>query len=70
MYKGEVLRFTITGTLVTFILYAVYLPLSYLIPDYPGVAYSVGFGISFVSSESLVPNPPASMTTFMRASLF
>lgn len=50
VYKGEVLRFTITGALVTFILYAVYLPLSYLMPNYPGVAYSVGFGISFVTN--------------------
>ena len=49
-HKGEVLRFTITGALVTFILYAVYLPLSYLIPDTPGVAYSIGFAISFVTN--------------------
>lgn len=50
VYKGEVLRFTITGALVTFILYAVYLPLSYLIPDSPGVAYSIGFAISFITN--------------------
>ena len=49
-HKGEVLRFTITGALVTFILYAVYLPLLYLTPDTPGVAYSIGFVISFITN--------------------
>ena len=49
-HKGEVLRFAITGALVTFILYAVYLPLSYAIPNAVGVAYSIGFIISFITN--------------------
>lgn len=50
VYRGEVLRFTITGASVTFILYAVYLPLSFLMPNSLGVAYSIGFAISFVTN--------------------
>lgn len=46
--KAEVLRFAITGTIVTAILYATYLPLAYIID--PSLAYSIGFGISFVSN--------------------
>ena len=49
-HKGEVLRFAITGALVTFILYAVYLPLSYAMPNAVGVAYSIGFIISFITN--------------------
>ena len=49
-HKGEVLRFAITGALVTFILYAVYLPLSYIMPESVGVAYSIGFIISFITN--------------------
>lgn len=49
-YKGEVFRFTVTGALVTLILYAVYLPLSYILDDTPGVAYSIGFAISFITN--------------------
>lgn len=49
-YKGEVLRFAITGALVTLILYAVYLPLSFILEDSLGVAYSIGFAISFVTN--------------------
>lgn len=49
-HKGEVLRFAITGALVTFILYAVYLPLSYIMSNYVGVAYSIGFIVSFITN--------------------
>ncbi len=49
-HKGEVLRFAITGALVTFILYAVYLPLSYIMPNYVGIAYSIGFIVSFITN--------------------
>ena len=49
-HKGEVLRFAITGTLVTFILYAVYLPLSFIMPNSVGIAYTVGFVISFITN--------------------
>ena len=49
-HKGEVLRFAITGTLVTFILYAVYLPLSYIMSNSVGIAYSIGFAISFITN--------------------
>ncbi|MBR5531973.1 MAG: GtrA family protein [Bacteroidales bacterium] len=49
-YKGEVFRFAVTGALVTLILYAVYLPLSYILDDTPGVAYSIGFAISFITN--------------------
>ena len=49
-HRGEVLRFAITGALVTFILYAVYLPLSYIMPNYVGIAYSIGFIVSFITN--------------------
>ncbi len=49
-HKGEVLRFAITGTMVTFILYAVYLPLSYIMSNSVGIAYSIGFAISFITN--------------------
>ena len=41
--RKEILRFAITGTLVTIILYVVYLPLSFIMSDQPGKAYSIGF---------------------------
>ena len=49
-HKGEVLRFAITGTLVTFILYAVYWPFSYIMSNSVGIAYSIGFAISFITN--------------------
>ena len=49
-HKSEVLRFAITGALVTLILYAVYLPLSYIMPNAVGIAYSIGFVISFITN--------------------
>lgn len=48
--RKEILRFAITGTLVTIILYGVYLPLSYIMYDQPGKAYSIGFAVSFISN--------------------
>lgn len=48
--RKEILRFAITGTLVTIILYVVYLPLSFVMPDQPGKAYSIGFAVSFISN--------------------
>ena len=70
-HKGEVLRFAITGALVTFILYAVYLPLSYIMPSSVGVAYTIGFVISFISNF-LLSNYYTFRTrpTFDRAILF
>ena len=70
-HKGEVLRFAITGTLVTFILYAVYLPLSFIMPNSVGIAYSVGFVISFITNF-LLSNYYTFRTkpTFDRAILF
>lgn len=70
-HKGEVLRFAITGALVTFILYAVYLPLSYAMPNSVGVAYSIGFIISFITNF-LLSNYYTFRTrpTFDRAILF
>lgn len=47
-HRKEVFRFAVTGTLVTAILYATYLPLTYIMPL--GVAYSCGFVISFISN--------------------
>ena len=70
-HKGEVLRFAITGALVTFILYAVYLPLSFLMPNSVGIAYSIGFVISFITNF-LLSNYYTFRTkpTFDRAVLF
>ena len=70
-HKGEVLRFAITGTLVTFILYAVYLPLSFIMPNSVGIAYTVGFVISFITNF-LLSNYYTFRTkpTFDRAILF
>lgn len=70
-HKGEVLRFAITGTLVTFILYAVYLPLSFIMPNSVGIAYSIGFVISFITNF-LLSNYYTFRTkpTFDRAILF
>ena len=70
-HKGEVLRFAITGTLVTFILYAVYLPLSFIMPNSVGIAYSIGFAISFITNF-LLSNYYTFRTkpTFDRAILF
>ena len=70
-HKGEVLRFAITGTLVTFILYAVYLPLSFIMPNSVGIAYSIGFAISFITNF-LLSNYYTFRTkpTFDRAVLF
>lgn len=48
--RKEILRFAITGTLVTIILYVVYLPLSFIMSDQPGKAYSIGFAVSFMSN--------------------
>ncbi len=48
--RKEILRFAITGTLVTAILYGVYLPLTLIMTDQPGKAYSIGFAVSFVSN--------------------
>ena len=70
-HKGEVLRFAITGTLVTFILYAVYLPLSFIMPNSVGIAYTVGLVISFITNF-LLSNYYTFRTkpTFDRAILF
>lgn len=48
--RKEILRFAITGTLVTLILYGVYLPLTFVMTDHPGKAYSIGFAVSFISN--------------------
>ena len=65
------MRFAITGALVTFILYAVYLPLSYIMPNSVGIAYSIGFVISFITNF-LLSNYYTFRTrpTFDRAILF
>ena len=70
-HKGEVLRFAITGTLVTFILYAVYLPLSFIMTNSVGIAYTIGFVISFITNF-LLSNYYTFRTkpTFDRAILF
>ena len=70
-HKGEVLRFAITGTLVTFILYAVYLPLSFIMPNSVGIAYTVGFVITCITNF-LLSNYYTFRTkpTFDRAILF
>ncbi|MEG1642988.1 MAG: GtrA family protein [Bacteroidales bacterium] len=47
-HRSEIFRFAVTGTLITIILYTVYLPLTYIMPL--GVAYSCGFIISFISN--------------------